>query len=75
MDLLGNDYPYSTNALTGKHVLVCGASKGIGAATAKMMVKAGANVTVSARSHDALVSLCEELSELGSGEHLSLIHI
>ena len=73
MDLLGNDYPYSTNALTGKHVLVCGASKGIGAATAKMMAKAGANVTVSARSHDALVSLCEELSELGSGEHKALV--
>ena len=73
MDLLGNDYPYSTSALLGKHVLVCGASKGIGAATAKMMAKAGANVTVSARSHDALVSLCGELSLLGSGEHIPLV--
>tara|TARA_B100000459_G_scaffold145475_1_gene109914 strand:- start:4508 stop:5323 length:816 start_codon:yes stop_codon:yes gene_type:complete len=73
MDLLGDDYPYSTNALSGKHVLVCGASKGIGAATAKMMAKAGANVTVSARSSDALVSLCHELSLLGRGEHAHLV--
>lgn len=73
MDLLGNDYPYSTNALVGKHALVCGASKGIGAATAKMLAKAGANVTVSARSGAALTSLCEELSLLGKGEHASLI--
>ena len=73
MDLLGDDYPYATNALAGKHVLVCGASKGIGAATAKMMAKAGANVTVSARSHDDLVRLCEELAHLGNGQHAPLI--
>ncbi|RPG67841.1 MAG: SDR family oxidoreductase [Euryarchaeota archaeon TMED99] len=73
MDLLGNDYPYSSTALSGKHVLVCGASKGIGAATAKMMAKAGADVTVSARSHDDLVHLCEELTQLGSGQHAPLV--
>ena len=73
MDLLGSDYPYSTNALVGKHALVCGGSKGIGAATAKMLAKAGANVTVCARNEDALASLCVELSELGKGEHASLV--
>ena len=62
MDLLGSDYPYSTSALVGKHALVCGASKGIGAATAKMLAKAGANVTVCARNGEALTTLCEELS-------------
>lgn len=73
MDLLGNDFPYSTDALVGKHALVCGASKGIGAATAKMLAKAGASVTVCARNGEALIDLCEELAELGDGEHSSLI--
>ena len=72
MDLLGNDFPYATTALKGKHVLVCGASKGIGRATAQMMAKAGANVTVSARNAEALLSLCEELATLGEGDHASL---
>ena len=45
MDWLGDDYPFSTTALVGKHAIVCGASKGIGAATAKMLAKAGAKIT------------------------------
>jgi 3-oxoacyl-[acyl-carrier protein] reductase len=72
MDLLGNDYPYSTSALTGKHALVCGASKGIGAATAKMLAKAGADVTVCARNEEALNQLCQELKTLGNGNHHAL---
>ena len=72
MDLLGNDYPYSTSALTGKHALVCGASKGIGAATAKMLAKAGADVTVCARNEEALNQLCQELKTLGDGNHHAL---
>lgn len=73
MDLLGTDYPYSSSALVGKHALVCGASKGIGAATAKFLAKAGANVTVCARNSDALDDLCNELSTLGNGSHSSLV--
>ncbi|MCH1540720.1 MAG: SDR family oxidoreductase [Candidatus Poseidonia sp.] len=69
MDLLGNDYPYATNSLEGKHVLVCGASQGIGAAAAKMMAKAGANVTVAARNEEALERLVGELELLGKGTH------
>ena len=72
MDLLGDDYPYSTTALSGKHALVCGASKGIGAATAKFLARAGANVTVCARNTEALNELCDELSTLGSGSHSAL---
>ena len=72
MDLLGDDYPYSNTALKGKHALVCGASKGIGAATAKILAKAGASVTVCARNTEALNGLCIELSTLGSGSHSSL---
>ena len=35
MDLLNGDYPFAATALQGKHAFVCGASKGIGEATAK----------------------------------------
>ena len=52
MDWLGDDYPFSSNALSGKHAIVCGASKGIGAATAKMLAKAGDNVTANKIDND-----------------------
>ena len=64
MDLLGNDYPFVSTALEGKHAFVCGASKGIGEATAKMMAKAGADITVCARNGAALTALCEEMPAL-----------
>ena len=48
MDLLGADFPFNAEALAGKRALVCGASGGIGAATARMMAKAGASVVVAA---------------------------
>ena len=58
MDWLGDDFPFSSNALFGKHAIVCGASKGIGAATAKMLAKAGAKVTaVSRNPHDLVATL------------------
>ena len=72
MNLLGDDFPYAATALQGKHALVCGASKGIGRATAQMMAKAGANVTVCARNSEALDALCDELSLLGKGTHAKL---
>ena len=45
--------------LLGKHAIVCGASKGIGAAAAKMLAKAGASVTAISRDPHALVSELE----------------
>ena len=58
MDWLGDDFPFSSAALSGKHAIVCGASKGIGAATAKMLAKAGARITaVSRNPHDLVASL------------------
>lgn len=59
MDWLGSDYPFSSNALEGKHAIVCGASKGIGAATAKMLAKAGAKVTAVSRNPHGLVAELE----------------
>jgi 3-oxoacyl-[acyl-carrier protein] reductase len=73
MDLLNEQFPYSTTALSGKHAMVCGASKGIGEATAKMLAKAGADVTVCARNGAALNALCESLAGLGSGRHQALM--
>jgi len=73
MDLIGNDFPYAPTALNGKHAFVCGASKGIGEATAKMLAKAGADVTVCARNGAALTALCDTLSTLGDGRHQALM--
>ena len=62
MDWLGSDFPFSSNALKGKHAIVCGASKGIGAATAKMLAKAGAKVTaVSRNPHDLVAELAGDV--------------
>ena len=72
MDLL-TDAVLQSNALEGKTALVCGASRGIGAATARIMAKAGANVIVASRTEDQLKSLLEELPALGAGHHQALV--
>lgn len=54
MDLLGDQAVLDTNALKGKTALICGASRGIGAATARIMAKAGANVIIASRSEEQL---------------------
>ena len=56
MDWLGNDFPFSENALSGKHAIVCGASKGIGKATAQMLAKAGAQITAISRNPNGVSS-------------------
>jgi 3-oxoacyl-[acyl-carrier protein] reductase len=52
--------------LKGRHALVCGASAGIGRATALVLAKLGAEITALARSQDKLDSLAAELREAGS---------
>jgi len=47
--------------LAGKTMLVTGASRGIGAATARLFIEAGANVALVARSEDAIADLAGEL--------------
>lgn len=47
--------------LTGKNALVCGSSKGIGKAIATQLAKQGANVTLMARSADALEKVVDTL--------------
>ncbi|MCX5756780.1 MAG: SDR family NAD(P)-dependent oxidoreductase [Gemmatimonadetes bacterium] len=53
--------PSAQGPLAGQHALVTGASKGIGAATARALAAAGAVVAVSARSAAALEALVKEL--------------
>ncbi len=58
--------------LSGKQAIVCGASKGIGCATAKQLAASGASVTVIARSHAALEQLCAELPRSEGQNHHAL---
>ena len=73
MDLLGDQAVLQNNALEGKTALICGASRGIGAATARIMAKAGANVILASRNEEQLNSLLNELTELGSAHHQTLV--
>lgn len=50
-----------TASLDGRVAIVTGASRGIGAATARALAAAGANVVVAARSEQALRVLAEEI--------------
>lgn len=57
----------TTNSLLGKHALVCGASAGIGRASALALAARGATVTVLARRAERLEALLPALGEAGAG--------
>ncbi|HKL65486.1 MAG TPA: SDR family oxidoreductase [Roseovarius sp.] len=50
-------------SMTGKCVLITGASKGIGAAAARVFAAAGANVALVARNRDAIADLAGEIGQ------------
>ena len=49
----------SMDGIKGKTVVITGASKGIGAATARRLAGSGADVVMAARSGDALRALAD----------------
>jgi NAD(P)-dependent dehydrogenase (short-subunit alcohol dehydrogenase family) len=51
--------------LTGKAAIITGASRGIGAAAARMFAEAGAAVALAARTADALESVAQEIVAAG----------
>ena len=55
--------------LTGKHALVCGASRGIGQASAELLARLGATVTIVARNRDRLEQVIEGLDRERSQQH------
>lgn len=55
-------------SLAGKHALVCGASQGIGRATAIALARLGASVTALARTEATLASLVAELPRLSPAQ-------
>ncbi|MEO7065837.1 MAG: SDR family oxidoreductase [Rhodanobacter sp.] len=55
--------------LSGRHALVCGASQGIGQASAKELAELGANVTLLARNAEALEAAMQGLPCVHAGQH------
>lgn len=49
--------------MTGKTIMITGASRGIGAAAARVFAEAGGNVALLARSQDAIAELAGELGK------------
>jgi 3-oxoacyl-[acyl-carrier protein] reductase len=60
------------NKLTGKTGLITGGSKGIGYGVAEVLIKAGMDVTITARSETDVQEAAAKLSDLGGGKALGL---
>jgi 3-oxoacyl-[acyl-carrier protein] reductase len=56
-------------SLIGKNALVCGSSRGIGKAIAIALANLGANITLTARSEDALLEAINELDTAKGQRH------
>ena len=61
----------NARTFAGKHALVTGGARGIGAAIARQLLEAGARVSLVGRSESALASAVAELRELGEVDGFS----
>lgn len=59
--------------LQNKNALVCGSTQGIGKASAVLLAKEGANVTLLARNEEQLKIVLQELENNGSQKHSFLV--
>jgi short-subunit dehydrogenase len=58
--------------ITGQHVLITGASRGLGRLMAIRFASLGAKVTIAARQKEALDTVAEEMRAVGSGPVVSI---
>ena len=65
----------STKPLEGRLALVTGASKGIGAATAKALAAAGAHVVLTARDVRALEAVEDAIHEAGGASTIAPVDL
>src|SRR5882672_548846 len=63
--MTANAESLTLSMFAGKVVLVAGASRGIGAATAQAFARAGAKVVLAARDKEALESIANGIREIG----------
>ena len=59
--ILEDEFPFAEGVLSGKTAVVCGASEGIGRATAMLLARSGARVIACARNQDRLETLVSEI--------------
>jgi 3-oxoacyl-[acyl-carrier protein] reductase len=62
-----------TSSLSGRHALVCGASAGIGRASALALARRGADLTLLARRKEHLEALIPEVLAAGAGSAQALV--
>ena len=63
--ILNEGFPFSEEVLSGKTAVVCGASEGIGRATALLLARSGARVIPIARNQNRLEELITEMHGTG----------
>lgn len=63
---------FANDALSHKHILITGATGGIGYETAKVVAGMGAKVTITGRNKEKLMGLAGELEEIAGKENISV---